>query len=195
MNRARNAPVSLPPRPRRAEERERHSIEALGWGAATLVLTLVHHVYGAAIYDTPWRNDVAYIAVPALLAMVAAHLVHARAGGTVRTVAFWILVGLVLSVSGLLFGMVEGGFNHLVKNLLFFGGMDVATLERLYPPPTAELPNDFWFEATGILQFVTGLGAIRFALKAVRRPSPHPRVRGMRRRPPPALNRPGLGGE
>lgn len=29
---------------------------------AVLLLTTVHHVYGAYIYDTPWRNHVAHVA-------------------------------------------------------------------------------------------------------------------------------------
>jgi hypothetical protein len=64
---------------------------------------------------------------------------------------FW-----VVSVLGpvLLIGGFEGFYNHVVKNALYFGGLPEAWMRSLFPPPTYEMPNDLWFEATGILQVV-----------------------------------------
>jgi hypothetical protein len=57
--------------------------------------------------------------------------------------------------------MFEGGFNHAIKLLLFFGGAAPETMQRLFPPPTYEMPSDVLFEVTGVLQFVAGLHAAR----------------------------------
>jgi hypothetical protein len=51
------------------------------------------------------------------------------------------------------------GYDHLVKNALFFGGFSRGTLERLFPPPTYKMPRDLWFEGSGVLRFVIALWA------------------------------------
>lgn len=73
-------------------------------------------------------------------------------------------------------GIFEGGYNHLVKNVLFFGGVPPATFEQLFPPPVYEVPGDPWFEVTGVLQFALGLGAAVYLVRLVRE------SRGWRRR-------------
>ncbi len=65
-------------------------------------------------------------------------------------------------------GFFEGGYNHLVKNILFFGGAHQATLHQLFPGPEYEMPNDLWFEVTGILQFFIGLWAAYYLFKTWR---------------------------
>ena len=64
-----------------------------------------------------------------------------------------------------LIGFFEGGYNHGVKNVLYFGGLPRATLDQLFPPPRYEMPNDLWFEVTGILQFFLGLCAAYYLWK------------------------------
>ncbi len=49
-------------------------------------------------------------------------------------------------------GLYEGVYNHLFKNLLFFAGVNGQTMASLFPPPMYEMPNDFLFELTGVLQ-------------------------------------------
>jgi hypothetical protein len=53
-----------------------------------------------------------------------------------------------------LIGMFEGVYNHLLKDVLFFSGIEMETLLALFPPPTYEMPNNFFFEFTGVLQAV-----------------------------------------
>jgi hypothetical protein len=145
------------------------STKVLLAAGGVLVLTLVHHVYGALLYATPWRLEVAYIAVPALLALMGTYATFSLRPSTGKgRVARWLFVSLVLLVPVLLFGLIEGGYNHVVKNALYFGGASDATLLRLFPPPTAELPNDFWFEATGILQLFAGVGVGWFLVRWLR---------------------------
>lgn len=105
------------------------------------LLTTVHHVHGARIYDTPDRYYAVAIAV-AGLALQAALLAVAR-GGHPR----WATLGRrgFAAVSVLffvvLFGVVEGGSTHVVVPLLAgrYGGAE---------------PFDAFFEVTGMLQVV-----------------------------------------
>jgi hypothetical protein len=120
---------------------------------AVLGLTSVHHIYGAAIYGTPWRLHIVYFAVPAAI-VIAATLFFGWAwrGWTSGFIATWAgsLLALALPVAAI--GFYEGGYNHVVKNLVFFGfGEDAA--RTLFSGQAYEMPNDFLFEATGVAQF------------------------------------------
>jgi hypothetical protein len=53
-------------------------------------------------------------------------------------------------------GLFEGGYNHVLKDVLYFGGASPATMTRLSPPPTYEVPNHAFFESTGVLQLIGG---------------------------------------
>ncbi|MDN5870658.1 MAG: hypothetical protein L0H73_08080 [Nitrococcus sp.] len=123
-----------------------------------LALTVVHHLYGAAIYDTPWRHHVALIAIPIVLVLILAYGIHRwRPSSFLGRSFMWVFILVTLLVPVAWIGLFEGGYNHLVKNALFFAGVPRATFDRLFPPPTYELPNDFWFEVTGAVQFFIGL--------------------------------------
>ena len=129
-------------------------------GLAVLILTTVHHVYGAYIYDTPWRNHVAHVAGLGAAALLGACVVFKRRAGTpVGEVALGILVlvTLVLPVIGI--GLFEGGYNHALKNALYFAGTSPATMRRFFPPPTYELPSDVFFEVTGVRIAAVGRAA------------------------------------
>lgn len=123
-----------------------------------LALTVIHHLYGAAIYATPWRHHVALIAVPVLFFLILAYGVHRWRSSSFLGRSFkWVFIVLTLLVPVCWIGLFEGGYNHVVKNALFFAGVPRATFDQLFPPPTYELPNDLWFEVTGVLQFFIGL--------------------------------------
>ncbi len=125
-----------------------------------LGLTVVHHLYGARIYKAPFRRHVASGMLPVLLVLVLAHEVQRRRPSTrLGRVSLRLLMVVTLVVPVGLIGLFEGGYNHLVKNVLYFTGASRALLRRLYPPPAYEMPNDFLFEATGVLQFFAGLYA------------------------------------
>ena len=128
--------------------------------SAILVLTILHHFYGAVIYSTPWRAHVAFFAGPVLVALALAWLIN-RSWATLAlgTIAKWTFVVLAGLVSFGMFGMYEGGYNHFLKDILYFGGMPSETLRAMFPAPAYEMPNDFVFEVTGVAQFFVGLWA------------------------------------
>lgn len=125
---------------------------------ATLLLTSAHHAYGAYIYHTPWRLHVAVVAaLTALMLWSAALAIRSYPAGPARgvaTVAFC-LVDAVVPV--LAIGFFEGGYNHGLKNALYFIGSSPPLMAQLFPPPVYELPNDVLFEASGVVQFVVGI--------------------------------------
>jgi hypothetical protein len=100
-------------------------------------------VYGARVYQTPWRYHVLLLSVPAML------------------IILWsrrrlVLVVVTLAVPVLGIGAFEGFYNHLLKDVLYFRGSSPALLSRLFPPPTYEMPNDAFFEITGVAQALLG---------------------------------------
>lgn len=132
-----------------------YTIPALLWASGVLVVTTVHHVYGAELYQTPDRYHAVVIAAVAFLLMVAGVGAWRRWRGRLAGQSGWWLSWTVaLTVPVLLFGLVEGFYNHVTKVSLWALGVSDAGLRRLFPEPTFELPNDFLFEATGILHVV-----------------------------------------
>lgn len=127
---------------------------------ALLLLTAAHHAYGACVYHTPWRLQVAAVAAAtALMLWGALRVIRHRPAGraAVVAVAAFCLVDAVMPVLGI--GVFEGGYNHVLKDALFFAGASPSLMAKLFPPPAYELPNDMLFEVSGILQFVVGLMA------------------------------------
>lgn len=132
----------------------------------TLALTSAHHVYGAVRYDTPWRHHAAVVSFWVTLALLAAFTAYRRHPGTrAGRLAGWTLAALALLFPGLVFGLFEGLYNHVLKDVLFFAGTPRALLLRLFPPPTYELPNDVWFELSGVLQVVPATFTARVLLR------------------------------
>ena len=129
------------------------------------VLTIIHHVYGAIAFDTPWRH---HAAVLGLVGIGATRLFMWGATRwqtpALRQVATVLLLALTVVLAVGLIGVFEGGYNHAVKLLLFFGGAEPETMNRLFPPPTYEMPSDVFFEATGVMQFLAALVAARASL-------------------------------
>ena len=113
------------------------STKTLLASAGVLILTVIHHLYGAAIYATPWRHHVAVIVLPVLLVLIFAYGLHQWRPLTLPgKISMWLFMVLILLFSVGLIGLYEGGYNHLVKNVLFFGGVPRRTLARAAFPPT-----------------------------------------------------------
>lgn len=141
----------------------RMATPAYGAGAAALavlVLTAVHHVYGAIVFETPWRLHILHAAIPVAIIIVAAlyfgqHSRETRRGRLLIRLAIVVILAFPVG----LIGVYEGGYNHLVKTIVYFAaGRDAAL--ALFPPPTYEMPSDVLFEATGIAQFPLAVWAI-----------------------------------
>ena len=130
------------------------------YSVTLMIITSVHHAYGAVIYHTPWRLHVLILSMPVLIVTVVFHRIMRNKEPHLGSVPFWIffLVTLIPSVG--LIGIYEGLYNHILKNLLFFGGANNNLLQQLFPAPTYEMPNDVFFEITGIVQGIIVLPLI-----------------------------------
>lgn len=129
-------------------------------GLSVLAATIVHHLYGAAVYDSAFRLHVAMVAAPiAALLLLAYRLRAPRALG-----------GLVLAVA-LFIGIYEGGYNHALYLLLHAIDAAPALLARMYPGSIHVPPTDFVFEGTGVLQFGLGIVAAIQSLRLLRKAS------------------------
>jgi len=129
--------------------------DVMRYSLLALLLTTVHHAYGAYAYSTPWRLHVAFVAVATAAVLFGARAVRRDHPSSVAGIAArWIFVLTAIAVPMLLFGVFEGFYNHLLKNVLYFGGLPMREMTRLFPPPEYEMPNDAFFEITGVLQVV-----------------------------------------
>lgn len=136
--------------------------------AAVYATTALHHVYGAWLYATPWRNHIAYQGFTWLIISLA----------ILGAAIFWksrVLKWIFVLFAGFFFvgaiGFYEGLYNHLLKNLLYFAGMDLSTLHWMYPPPKYELPNDLLFEVSGVLTLAICMWCLREMIRFLKRPS------------------------
>jgi hypothetical protein len=150
-------------------------------GIGVLFLTTLHHVYGAILYDTPERYHAVAIAAGAFLVMAGGRWSSRRwprhpqvpRCGCPRTferrrIGWWLSWGTNAGVCVLLFGAVEGFYNHVVKVTLYLAGLSEEALRVLYPDPTYELPNDVIFELTGVLQVVPAGVAAYYLIRVLR---------------------------
>ena len=131
---------------------------------ATLILTSVHHLYGARRFDTPWRAHVAHIALWAAVIIGLCWLVALRHPDEQRgRVAMIMFVVLAMAICAMWLGLYEGGYNHALKNLAVAVHLPASVFERLFPPAIYEPPGDWIFELSGVLQLSVGLLAGRMA--------------------------------
>lgn len=128
-------------------------IKAGAAALGVLLLTSIHHIYGAVIYDTPWRLHIVMISVPVAI-IIAALLYASRVASrpTWRLVAKWTAAAVILVFPIVMIGFYEGGFNHVYKNIVFFA-FGEAAMRADFPSAMVEMPNDLFFEVSGILQF------------------------------------------
>lgn len=143
-------------------QRQRRAVVGAGVSAAAvMLLTAFHHMYGAVIYQTPWRNHMVEVSLWATAFIIAALFVfYRKQSSTTGRVAFWLATAAIALIPVGVVGLFEGVYNHLLKNLLFFSGAPITLLHELFPPPTYHLPNNVIFEVTGVLQaFVAGAAA------------------------------------
>lgn len=136
-------------------------------GLLELILTAIHHVYGAYAYDTPWRIQVAfYAAIIGALILALSYGAHRWRQGHAGGVLLWLNMAVILVVPAIVIGLVEGGYNHALKNIVYFAG-DADLYRQMFPAPTYEVPADWFFEITGTLQFPLGVWAGVMAVMAL----------------------------
>jgi len=140
------------------------------WSAlVVLLLTTVHHVYGAYIYNTPWRHHVAIVStVTAAILFASLHVLRTRTAGVAGKIAFRVFAVVTLVIPVVAIGIFEGGYNHALKDALYFTGASPGLMQQLFPPPTYEMPNDAFFEITGVLQLVPAATTGWYLISAAR---------------------------
>ena len=132
-----------------------------------MTMTSIHHVYGAIVYHTPWRLHVLFLSIPVIiLTLVLDRLLIRKHNNLLVFRLYWFLT---LLVSIILIGVFEGLYNHILKNVLFFIGVSVGNMEKLYPPGAYEMPDDLFFEITGMLQGVIAIVLIAYFIRLTRK--------------------------
>jgi hypothetical protein len=140
---------------------------AVSLGLSELLLTSIHHAYGAYAYATFLRLQVVgFAAVVALGIAGLSFAANRHQGQLTGRLLHWINMAVIVALPVFAIGVAEGGYNHLVKNLVFFTG-NSALYDRMFPAPTYEVPTDWFFEVTGIAQFPVGLWAGWAAIAAL----------------------------
>lgn len=130
------------------------------------LITSLHHIYGAWLYETPWRNHIAYQGFTWLIISYVILLISIQ---WKKYFIKWIFV----LFAGFFFvgaiGFYEGLYNHVLKNILHFLNVDHDLLKTMYPPPKYELPNDLLFEVSGVLTFFISMWCLKTMIRYLRK--------------------------
>ena len=118
---------------------------------AEAAIVIGHFVYSARIYDDPYRAHPVTPVLVALALVVALTIVFWRKGWSA---ALWLLTATVALPFIVMFGGYHGGFSHVIKLLMYAAGTSPERLQEIYDSPDFAVPNDFAFEASGVLCFV-----------------------------------------
>jgi hypothetical protein len=137
-----------------------HGRRAALASSSVLLLTIVHHSYGAVRFATPWRHHVSLIALPIALVIWVTYFIFSQRNSRAGRVARGVFIGVALLGPVGWIGIFEGGYNHVLKIVLFQANLSPLILRRIYPPEIYEAPHDWLFEATGILQLAVALWAL-----------------------------------
>jgi putative ABC transport system permease protein len=143
--------------------------------AAETTITIGHFVYGAHIYNDPARL---HIVEPAIWFFVAAAAVTALFVWRPGRLALALLTLVVLVPYLAVFGLFHGAYSHVLKDILFLAGAPDDTLEWLFMSPDYVRPNDFVFEASGMLGLVAAAVVAYWLVRLFRtwrRPAGDPR--------------------
>jgi hypothetical protein len=140
---------------------------AVASGIVAGLISSGHHWYGAVLYNTPWRVQVSWWIMGIVLLVYSLLYVHYKyAHNLIGKIALWaFFLGAVVFQSG--FTLFECVYSHVMKDILYFGGVPESLLLKLYPPPAYHLPDNWFFEVTGWLQ-LAGFAAAWSALQVVR---------------------------
>lgn len=143
----------------------RHTPWILLAASVNTIITTIHHLHGAGIYDTPERYTSVWIATAALTSAGVFAVLGERPGRAAR-VCRGAFVTTVLLFFVVLFGIAEGFATHVVGPALQGG----------YGPSE---PFDLLFQVTGVLQVIPAAAAAALLLHGRRSgASPAPIAQG-----------------
>lgn len=134
---------------------------------ALLILTALHHFYGGMVYGSALH--VAMFSVATTFVLLAALLLHRSARNSIfGSVLFWLLALFVAVLAGLV-GMPEGGYDHVLRDILYVSNASSQLMLKLFPSSYGfEPPRNAPFEITGALQFFVGLLAFYYLFLSLR---------------------------
>lgn len=136
---------------------------------AVLLITVVHHSYGAMRFATPWRHHVTFVALLLAILLWGTYLIFSRRRDScLAGIARGLFIGAALLGPIAWIGLFEGGYNHLLKVVLFQFDLSPASVRRYYPSEIYEPPEDWFFETTGVAQLAAALWALGCLIKFVR---------------------------
>ena len=121
---------------------------------ALMVVTSVHHVYGAVIYNTPWRLHILMVSIPVIIFTLVTSYFLTKREFPGKNLLLWFYWSIILIFSIIFIGGFEGVYNHALKNVFFFLGASDTILDKMFPPSMYVMPNNFLFELTGVMQAV-----------------------------------------
>lgn len=134
-----------------------------------MILTSIHHIYGAVHYATPWRLHVLLLSIPMIIFSVITTRFLVQENVNWKKLLTWFYATIILIFSIILIGGYEGVYNHALKNVLFFSGTGEATLNEMFPPPKYVMPNDFLVEFTGVAQAIIWVPLLLAFLRLLRK--------------------------
>jgi hypothetical protein len=114
-------------------------------------IVIGHFVYGARLYDDPYRAHPVTPVLVALALVVALAIAFWRKGWST---ALWLLAATVGLPFIAMFGAYHGGFSHVIKLVMYATGTSPERLQEIFDSPDFAVPNDFAFEASGVLCFL-----------------------------------------
>jgi hypothetical protein len=137
---------------------------AVRWSVYVLVLTVIHHAYGAYLFRYAFMLHVTVIAIP-VGALIVGFGAYARraASRPAASIASATALILMVGISILAIGFYEGGYNHLLPNIQYALGIRPTLRAGLYEPP-----DDLIFQANGVAQFFVALVALYFTITMFR---------------------------
>jgi hypothetical protein len=130
---------------------------------------IVHALYGARRYENASLN---HVVIPALFWLALAVALAGAYAWRPSTPKRWLLVALVGLPYLVLFGLIHGAIVHGLKLVLYAAGTAPESLARLFAFGDFVVPDDTFFELTGLGTFFSALivgGCLLRFLRATKR--------------------------
>jgi hypothetical protein len=137
----------------------------LGLASFQTLLTIGHFVYGASLYDDPSRE---HVVLPAIVFFVVAAVLAGAHLLRPKRWALWLFGAEVAIVDVGLFGGLHGGFNHALKDIFFWSGMNAERLAQIFDSPDFAVPDNTLFELTGIAGLLVALAIVYLLVRLIR---------------------------
>src|ERR1700733_5540098 len=105
-------------------------LQSLSWTTGVFSLTAFHHYYGSIVYGTSWRAHVVFIGGIILALCFILSWLYYRYQKKPFLIGY---LGIASVMFGLLIGLFEGFYNHTIKDLLYFSGLNIDRWRCLFP--------------------------------------------------------------